>query len=202
MNQRLFHEIDKHLLEDERPSIYLQKLYDTDAFDHLPYSIINAMGQTEQNPKYHPEGDVFQHTLLVVDQAAMRRKESIHPRALLWATLLHDIGKPETTKLRNGRLTAYEHDIVGERMAQEFLELFTDERDFIDQVANLVRFHMQPFLAVKNRKFARLDELGKIGDWREVALLGLCDRLGRGGVDEGEERAGIEQFITQMESRS
>lgn len=199
MNQTLFYEIDKHLTEDPRPSVYLQELLDTDALDEAPYTAIKAMAKTEQNPRYHPEGDVFAHTLLVVDQAAAHRGESKHPRAFMWAALLHDIGKPETTKLRKGRLTAYDHDIVGEQIARRFLEAVTEERELIDQVANLVRFHMQPFLAVRNRKFARLDELTRIGDWREVALLGLCDRLGRGGVDEAEERQVIAQFVAQME---
>jgi len=200
MRERLFLAIDRHLLEDEQPSIYLQKQLDAGALDTPPYTIFAAMANTKQNPKYHPEGDVFAHTLLVIDRAANYRGESADPRAFMWAALLHDVGKPETTKRRKGKITAYNHDITGATIARRFLENFTDEKLFVDRVVSLVRFHMQPFLVSIGRSEAALGKLAAESDYREVALLSLCDRLGRLDVDETRERHLIEQFITQMEA--
>ena len=201
MSAHLFLEIDQHLLEDEKPSVYLQKQLDHGVLDTPPYTILAAMAKTEQNPKYHPEGDVFTHTLLVVDEAAKHRGESSDPRAFMWAALLHDVGKPETTKWRKGKITAYNHDIAGAEKARHFLESLTDEKAFIDRVVSLVRFHMQPFLTSIGRAQAALDKLATESDYRELARLSLCDRLGRLDVDEAAERHMIERFITQMQTR-
>ena len=52
----------------------------------------------------------------------------------MWALLLHDIGKKPTTKVRKGRLTSYDHDIVGADMTKEFLTYFNEEENFITEV--------------------------------------------------------------------
>jgi len=134
MKQHLFSEMEQHLLEDAHPSVYLQKQLDEGSFGQPPYTIFGAMEKTEQNPDYHPEGNVFAHTLLVVDEAAKRRNESRNPRVFMWAALLHDVGKPETTKWRKGKLTAYDHDIAGAVTARRFLGWLTDEQAYIDSV--------------------------------------------------------------------
>ncbi len=71
---------------------------------------------------------------------------SENPKVFMLAAFLHDIGKPPTTRNRKGKITSYDHDKVGSRMAKEFLQEVHEDNHIIDQVMNLVRWHMQPFL--------------------------------------------------------
>lgn len=99
----------------------------------------------------------------------------------MWAALLHDIGKTATTKLRNGKITAYVHDKLGEKLSIKFLNPFVKDEAFIINVSLLVRWHMQLMFVVKNMPFAQINKMKSQVNINEIALLGFCDRLGRGG---------------------
>ena len=193
--EEFFEEIDRHLMEDERPSEYLRQVEDSELFLHFPFEMLHRMRKTKQSPKYHPEGNVWTHTLMVVDEAAKRRGESTEPRVLMWAAMLHDIGKPDTTRLKHGKITSYNHDREGERLAKEFLEIFSEDETFIKAVCGLVRYHMQILFLSKKAELAELEEMKRQVDIREEALLGLCDRLGRDGVDEKKEKESVRVFL-------
>ena len=77
--------------------------------------------------------------MLVIDAAAKVKDRSKDKKVFLWAALLHDIGKPDTTEHRNGRITSYDHDKIGAEMVANFLREFTDDYDFIEPVVSLVR---------------------------------------------------------------
>lgn len=179
-----FLEIEEHLLKDRKPSTYLNKKVKSGKFDKYPLSMINDLLTVEQNPKYHAEGNVFIHTMMVVDEGAEIREQSKDKRALMWALLLHDLGKKPTTKLRKGRLTSYDHDIVGAKMAKEFLEYFNQDEAFINKVVSLVRWHMQILFVTKNSKFQRIDFMLEEVDIDEIILVSHCDRLGRGNLNK------------------
>lgn len=98
----------------------------------------------------------------------------------MWAALLHDIGKKETTRVRNGRITAYDHDKAGQRLAESFLKQCGQSAAFAREVGALVRWHMQALFAAKNLPFFNPGAMLAQADVNEVALLCLCDRLGRG----------------------
>ena len=153
------------------------------------------MKQTKQSPKYHPEGSVWIHTMMVVDEAAKRREQSQNPQVFMWAALLHDIGKPSVTRFRNGKITSYNHDREGAELAREFLLVFTEDEAFIDAVCGLVRYHMQILFVTKGTARAQLKEMKRSVDIREAALLGLCDRLGRAGVDVEKEKESVMAFL-------
>ena len=152
-----------------------------------------------QSPKHHPEGSVWNHTLLVLDEAAKRRTESVDPRVFMWAALLHDIGKPDTTRERHGRITAYEHDKAGAKLTHAFLSEFTEDKTFVDKTAALVRYHMQVLYVTKGLPYQDIAGMKRDTEVREVARLGLCDRLGRGGADYKSEKKQIKEFIELLE---
>jgi putative nucleotidyltransferase with HDIG domain len=180
---KIFSEIDKHLMDDGKPSIYLNDLVKTGIFSSLsPFTLLGELIETPQSPIYHPEGNVWEHTMLVVDEAAKRKKQSENPRAFMWAALLHDIGKPSTTKSKKGRITSYDHDKVGEEIAREFLKEFQCDEEFIRQVASLVRWHMHTLFVVKDLPFADIKSMVSEVDPDEIALFSTCDRLGRGNI--------------------
>lgn len=194
----LFKEITKHLLEDEKPALYLSNLLQDPRFLQYPFKMLYDLKGTKQSPEHHPEGDAWNHTLLVVDMASKLKELSKNPQIFMWAALLHDIGKPKTTKVRKGKITSYDHDKVGEKLATEFLEACIEDQDFIDEVTNLVRYHMHILFVIKNLPYADKKGLLKKADVREVALLGYCDRMGRANQDKRKVREDVEQFYYIM----
>lgn len=185
-DNEIFLDIEKHLLNDEKPSIYLKKLLKEGSLDKYPFSMIKDLQSVDQNPKFHPEGNVFIHTIMVVDEGAKNREKSSSKRVFMWSLLLHDIGKKPTTKVRKGRLTSYDHDIVGADMTNEFLSYFSEEEGFIAEVTALVRWHMQSLFVTKNLKFQNISNMLEDVNINEIVLVSLSDRLGRGNLDDNE----------------
>jgi len=160
--------------------------------------MLSRLKKTEQNPQWHPEGNVWNHTLNVVDNGALVREKSADETVFMWSCLLHDIGKPPTTRVRRGKITAYDHDKVGEKLSAEFLSAFNCDDEFIYKVSKMVRWHMQVLMVVKNLPFADLETMVGEVPANEIALLAMCDRLGRGEVTDriiSEEKKNIERFL-------
>ncbi|MBE5962907.1 MAG: HDIG domain-containing protein [Lachnospiraceae bacterium] len=200
--QELYHEINDILENDEQPSDKLEKLSSKAAFMEFPFSMLNSLKKTEQSKNYHPEGTAWVHTLMVVDEAAAIRHLSADPRVFMWGAFLHDIGKPETTAYRKGRITSYDHDRVGAELCKKFFEPFHESEEFVSQVTNLVRFHMHILYVNKELPFSKLNELRETGMEKEIALIGFADRMGRGGADLATEKAEIEKFYKIASSRN
>ncbi|HOQ75367.1 MAG TPA: HDIG domain-containing protein [Thermoclostridium sp.] len=195
-----FNEIEMHLMEDEKPSEFLDMAKTRPEMQEFPFVYLRRLEDVEQSPVHHPEGNVWIHTLLVVDQAALRKNRSGDPRTFMWAALLHDIGKAVTTRLRKGKITAYDHDKAGGKLAVEFLEACGQEEEFIRAVTALVRWHMQALFVINSLPFAEIDEMKKHVSVREVALLALCDRLGRAvDIDAAKEEENIRLFMERCE---
>lgn len=191
----LFEEITEHLLLDDRPSEFLEKISKQEEFQMYPFSLLLQLKKTEQSPKYHAEGNVWNHTMLVLDEAAKVKVQSKDPRIFMWAALLHDIGKPGTTRMKKGRITSYDHDVEGERLAIEFLECFSQEEHFLQSVVSLVRYHMHMLYLLRELPHSDLMGLLRNVDIEEIALLCLCDRLGRKGADAAAERKEYAEFL-------
>lgn len=202
--QKLFDEFHQHLTNDPKPSDYFNEIdKKTNIFSKVyPFTMLGDLKKIEQSPKHHPEGNVWNHTMQVVDMAARNKLKSEEPDIFMWAALLHDLGKAPTTRLRKGKITAYDHDRVGAEMAVRFLREFTRDSVFIDKVSKLVRWHMQILYVVKDLPFANIKKMAEEVSIHEIALLGLCDRLGRQPMSEEkilEEHENIEQFIQKCE---
>lgn len=196
--KELYQEIGEHLLNDPEPSVYLKSLLSRPEMKERPFSLVYELQKAEQSPQFHPEGNAWNHTLLVVDEAAKVRQKSSNAAAFMWAALLHDIGKPATTKNRKGKITSYDHDKVGARLAREFLSVFCDDHEFIDEVCYLILYHMHILYVVKGLPFADIKGMKERSDINEIALLGLCDRLGRLGYDRQAEESNIRQFLQKV----
>lgn len=193
-----FEEISEHLLKDERPSEYFNSISNEPEFRKYPLNLIIKLKDTEQSPKYHPEGNVWNHTMMVVDAAAAVRELSINPKAFMWAALLHDIGKPETTRNRKGKITSYDHDAVGAKKAEELLKYYTKEETFIRQVTSLVRYHMHMLYVLKDLPFGNMKDMLEHVNPDDIALLCRCDRFGRTGADLDEEESNYRTFLKRI----
>lgn len=174
----LLRDIIEHLLNDAKPSIYLNNIKET--LKDTPLQILLELEGVEQEKKYHPEGNVLSHILLVVDRAAGIRNYANNPESLMLAALLHDVGKKAATrKNRSGRWISYDHDKIGAELVRKILTTYNIREEQIDKVCTLVRYHMHHLFIIKNLPYGNVESLVKEVDINDMALLFISDRLGR-----------------------
>lgn len=195
LKQQLFTEMNEHLLYDEEPSVYFDGIQDEIFYNEFPFAFLSNLKEIQQSPEHHPEGSVWNHTMLVINEAAKVKFKSKNEKAFMWAALLHDIGKADTTKNKKGKITAYDHDKLGAEQSVQFLKEFSEDDIFIDKVSALVRWHMQILFIVKSMQFADISAMKKSVEMNEMALLGYCDRMGRLGADHHKEEENIKIFL-------
>jgi len=183
----IFGEMNKLLMLADKPSIGLYflnhklKLIYGALIDMFPE--LKALIGCEQREKFHPEGDVWSHTKLVVNEAAKYRDELPEEwqLAFMWGMLLHDVGKPSTTKMgKKGYLTSYSHDKVGGPIARTFMERLTNNHELIDKVCSIVELHMRPRLFKDGTKLAAWKRLQNRCPLNILAYVSIADGDGRG----------------------
>src|SRR5437764_1644067 len=112
--ERIWGEMEKLLLRARRPAIGVDWLRKLGAIDQL-FPELKALIEVPQDPEWHPEGDVFVHTCLVVDRARSLVDDLDYPRqvTVMLAALCHDFGKPATTAFVDGRIRSRDHEDAG-----------------------------------------------------------------------------------------
>lgn len=118
------------------PSRGLRILLSTGILDHI-LPEVTAMIGVSQGCEFHPEGDVFSHTMLGCECEPSRTKVS------RWGILLHDIGKPKTREKVDGKITFYQHEHVGAEMADEILKRLKFSVEERQQITVIVSRHMK-----------------------------------------------------------
>ncbi len=187
--ERIWGEIEKLLLHAARPSIGLQLALELGVIERLFPEILALVG-CEQEPEWHPEGDVWIHTLLVVDQARTRiddldRAQQI---VMMLGAVCHDLGKPPTTAFLDGRIRSIDHEQAGVAPASAVLDRLNihsiDGYDVRKHVLGIVAHHLKPGMfrqsptPVSDGAFRRL--AAKV-DLELLARLAKSDCLGRTG---------------------
>jgi len=142
--ERVWNEWFKWATRSKSPSKGLQVLKDCGWLEHYPELI--ALIGIEQDPVWHPEGDVWVHTLHVCDAAArIADRENLGDEErviLMFAALCHDLGKPSTTQLVDGRWRSPAHASAGVPLADSFLTRIGCPRHYIEFVQPLVAEHL------------------------------------------------------------
>ena len=180
--ERIWHEWHKWATKGKKPSKGLMFLNETQWLNHYPELV--ALQGVPQDPKWHPEGDVWIHTLHVCDAAAEvaeREKLGDEERAILiLAALCHDLGKPETTSYINGRWTSPRHSEAGVPIAEAFLARIGCPLTIVEIVLPLVAEHLvHVHFDVSRRTVRRLSvRLGK-ASMVQLARLVEADLGGR-----------------------
>ena len=143
-SERKREEFNKLLLRGVRPSIGLAFLRRSGLLAHFPE--LAALVDVPQDPRWHPEGDVWTHTLMVVDEAAMLRTgDRDEDPALMFGTLCHDFGKPLVTETRaDGSIRSPGHSEAGVTPTRAFLNNLRASHALVKQVCALVRHHLAP----------------------------------------------------------
>jgi tRNA nucleotidyltransferase (CCA-adding enzyme) len=191
--ERLFEELRKLLLKGGRPSLGLAFLEQTRLLRFLPQ--LDAMRGVPQDPEWHPEGDVWLHTKMVVDEAArLRAGDADLDLALMFGALCHDLGKPLTTQVQDGRVVSPAHDVEGDAPTRALLERLRAPNALLARVRAHVRHHLAPALLDKQRSSPkayrrlarRLEAAGlSMADLERVAR---ADHLGRTTEDARARR--------------
>lgn len=141
--ERLFDEWQKLLLRGVKPSFGLRFLADCGWIQFFPE--LAVLIGCAQEPEWHPEGDVWIHTLHCLDAfAAERIGDSTEDLIVGLAVLCHDLGKPATTTFEGGRIRSYGHDLAGEAPTRSFLARLTNSADLVEAVVPLVVTHLRP----------------------------------------------------------
>jgi tRNA nucleotidyltransferase (CCA-adding enzyme) len=171
----VFGEIEKLLLRSRRPSLGLALLREWDLLATVAPECV-PLADTPQDPQWHPEGDVWTHTLQALDQAAALiddLRANDRPRALtvMLATLCHDLGKPATTRFEDGRMRSRGHEEAGLAPTLALLGRWNvhtlEGYDVRAQVAALVANHLKPGQLY--------DERERVSDGAIRRLAGKCE---------------------------
>ena len=188
-SERIWMEIEKLLLQAPRPSTGFTLALDLGVISRL-FPELHALVGCEQEPEWHPEGDVWVHTLMVIDQARTRIDDLDHPRQIvvMLGAVCHDLGKPPTTAFIDGRIRSIDHEQAGVAPATAVLDRLNihtiDGYDVRKQVLGIVAHHLKPGMfrqsptPVSDGAFRRLAE--KV-DLEMLARVAKSDCLGRVG---------------------
>lgn len=181
--ERVYEEFKKLFLKSSKPSVGFELLRELGVLKYFPE--LQALINCEQEPEYHPEGDVWIHTLMCLDELAkILEKEKIEDEYkklyLFYAVLCHDFGKPFCTKEINGKITSYKHESLGIEPTISFLEKLTNEKKFIEIVCSLVKNHLIPFqLYLSHSSEKAVKRLSLKVNIEDLCLVCLADCLGR-----------------------
>ena len=179
--ERVLGELEKALLKAEHPSIFFEVLRRMDQLEFW-FPELQALIDVPQEPRFHPEGDAWNHTMLVLDAAASLRDQAEAPLDFMLAALLHDTGKPATTTIEpDGRIRSIGHEQAGVPVAEAFLQRISGRQQTLYYVRNMVSLHMRPNqLPLQNAKpkaYAKLFDSAVSP--RDLLLLSRADRMGQ-----------------------
>ena len=152
--ERIWGEFEK-LLNAPRPSIGFTLALDLGIVERL-FPELHALVGCPQEPEWHPEGDVWVHTLQVVDQARLRVDDLERPQrlAIMLGAVCHDFGKPATTAFSDGRIRSIDHEAQGVAPASRFLDRLNihsfDGYDVRAQVLGMTEQHLKPGMWFKS----------------------------------------------------
>jgi len=141
--ERIETEFEKLFLKSKKPSLGFRWLDKIGRLDDVLPELASTKG-IKQDKRWHPEGDVFEHTMQSLDAAAqLDYKTAQNKLAMLYAALCHDLGKVNTTEEIEGSLKSLGHEKESAIFAKKLLKRITRNKDLIATVCKLVKYHMQ-----------------------------------------------------------
>ena len=198
--ERVMGELEKALLKAERPSVFFEELRAMRQL-HVWFPELEPLINLPQPPQHHPEGDVWTHTMQVLDAAAGLRGQAVEPLYFMLSALCHDLGKAVTTEEKDGKLHAYGHETAGLPITKRLLRRLTNETRLFAYVLNMVALHMQPNMRAANgagdKSFMRLYDQAVCP--ADLLLLAKADYLGCRGP--GTDAARMEREYEKTETK-
>ena len=188
-SERIWGEFEKLLLQAERPSIGFELAREIGVTATL-LPEMHALIDVPQEPEWHPEGDCWVHTLMVIDEARTRNRDLDRPQlaAVMLGAVCHDLGKPSTTAVIDGRIRSLAHEEAGVEPAARLLDRLNinsmDGFDVRGQVLGLTAHHLKPgaFYKVRDEiSDGAFRRLAQRVDLELLARVARADCNGRGG---------------------
>lgn len=148
--ERITEEFKKLLTKSERPSIGLEVARDLGTIER-DYPEFHALIGCEQEAEWHPEGDVWTHTMMVLDAAAkhahdpsrgLSRDEQL---SVIFGALCHDLGKPATTKFEDGRVRSRGHEAAGEQPTRDLCKRLSFADRTVEGAVVIAQHHLKPW---------------------------------------------------------
>ena len=190
--ERIYEEWKKFLLQSDKPSIAFYLMRELGIIKRY-FPELHLLINTAQDPRWHPEGDVWTHSMMAVDEMAMELKiryeelrfDDSQKLILLFAILCHDLGKPLSTSIeKDGRIRSIGHERAGLLPTKSLISRLTDEQDMIKYILPLVEHHLKPPQFYKaGAKAGAIRRLSVKVDIDSLILVAKADSLGRGGND-------------------
>jgi tRNA nucleotidyltransferase (CCA-adding enzyme) len=219
--ERITDEMRKLLLKSLRPSRGFDLLNDLGVIVR-DYPELAALRGTEQEPEWHPEGNVWIHTLMVIDEAAriIRQGEMSEEDqlAVMLGAMCHDLGKPSTTQMLEGRIRSRGHEEAGVGPARSLLGRWTFSQGVCEAAYVAAAEHLKPAMLYREREKGGLTQaqyenavrrlIRRIApiDWRTLLAIAEADWSGRGmpNQDKGPYLYGaaFEEAVRALEARS
>lgn len=188
--ERLWGEFEKLLLVAERPSAGFALARRLGVVEQILPEMV-PLYECPQDPEWHPEGDVWTHTLMVIDEARRRNADLDRPRlaTIMLSAVCHDLGKPATTAIIDGRWRSPGHEAAGVGPATALLDRCNintlDGFDVRRQVLAITAEHLRPSAFYKAKDTVRDGAFRRLAARVDLELLvrfGRADCHGRAGV--------------------
>lgn len=180
--ERIAGELSKALLKAKKPSVFFNSLYECEQTKW--FKEVYALKGIKQNSEYHPEGDAYNHTMYVLDEAADFKYmlEGInHAVPFMLSALCHDFGKAESTIVRDdGKVQSIGHEKTGVVLATQFLDRIYNNKEYTKYVCNMVELHMKPHMCFYNKSKVKTTNLmfDKSVAPDDLIHLTWCDSIG------------------------
>ena len=189
-SERVWGEFEKLLLKPDKPSVGFGIAREIGVIRQI-LPEMEPLYNTPQEPEWHPEGDVWIHTLMVIDEAAKRLDDLDRARqvTIMLGAICHDLGKPLTTAVIDGRIKSPGHEAEGVAPATKILDRLNihtiDGFDVRTQVLGLVAEHLRPSAFHKQKDTVTDGAFRRLAQKVDLELLvrfGRADCHGRAGV--------------------
>jgi len=203
--ERIWGEVEKLLLKARRPSIGFALGRDLGAIAQI-LPEMEPLYDCPQDPEWHPEGNVWIHTLMVIDEA--RRRNDDLDRARLATVMLgavcHDLGKPATTALIDGRVRSPGHEAAGVPLAVAILDRLNvrtlDNFDVRTQVLSITAEHMRPGAFYKEKDAVTDGAFRRLAQKVDMELLARFARADCHGRTGPFDCSAMDWFIERAQS--
>lgn len=176
-SERIEIEMKKALLKSKKPSLFFENLRKMNQLGYW-FKELEQLIDLEQNPDYHPEGDVWTHTMIVLDNAAKFRHEVSDAYSFMLFALMHDLGKIETTEIIDGKIHSYNHEVVGVEIAERLLERVCHEKKVKNYILKSIPLHMRPSMLFESK--SKIKKTNKLFDEavepKDLIYFSLCDK--------------------------
>lgn len=187
--ERVYGEMKKALMKSDKPSIFFETLRDVNQLDTW-FPELKPMIGCEQSPIWHPEGDVWNHTMATINYAVKFRDKVEHPEYYMVSALCHDMGKPvSVSKDDKGNIHTYSHDENGVPIVTDFLARINNDKSLSKYVIDMTANHMKPHDCFDNH--SKVKSTNAMYDRSicpsDLMMLAVADTASRGLEDVTKE---------------